>query len=68
MEENKSPYPLQYIQGQPEQIPKLIMERVAERSRKVPLCANLGLVKPRTIIDSSNLRPDKRTDIYANFD
>ena len=68
MDENKSLYPLQYIQGQPEQLQKLIKERVAERPRKVPLCANLGLVKPRAIINSSNLQPDKRTDIYANFD
>ena len=51
-----------------DQIQKLIMERVAEGSRKVQFSANLGLVKPREIIDSSNIEPDERGEIYANSD
>ena len=44
------------------------MERVAEGARKVQFSANLGLIKPRAIIDSSNIEPEERIDIYANFD
>ena len=56
------------MQDKKDQIQKLIMERVAEGPRKVQFSANLGLVKPRAIIDSSNVEPDERIDIYANSD
>ena len=49
-------------------IQKLIKERVAERPWKNQFSANLGLVKPRATIDSSNVKPDERIGIYANCD
>ena len=33
-------------------------------NRKIQFSADLGLVKPRAVIDSSNIEPNKRTDNY----
>ena len=44
------------------------MERVAEGPKKNQFSANLGWVKPLAIIDSVNIEPDERIDIYANSD
>ena len=67
-DENQSIDLLHFMHDKKDQIQKLIMERVAEGSRKVQFSANLGLVKPREIIDSSNIEPDERGEIYANSD
>ena len=56
---------LQFMQDKKDQGQKLIMERVAEGPRKVQFSASLGFVKP-AIIDSKNIEPDERIDIYAN--
>ena len=51
-----------------DQTQKLIMERVAEWSGKVQFSAILVLVKPSAIIDSGNIEPDQRNDIWTNSD
>ena len=56
------------MQDKKDKTQKFIMERFAERPRKILFSASLGLVKPRAIIDSSNIEPDKRIEIHANSD
>ena len=56
------------MQDKKGQTQKLIMARVAEGPEKNQLSANMDLTKPRAKIDSINLEPDERIDIYANSD
>ena len=56
------------MQDKKDHAQNLIMDCVVEGLRKVQLSANLGLVKPRAIIDSSKPEPHERISIYANSD
>ena len=67
-DENQSIDLLLFMQEKKDQAQNLIMDCVVERLRKVQLSANLGLVKPRAIIESSNIEPHERISIYANSD
>ena len=67
-DENQSIDLLQFMPDKKNQTQKFIIERVAERLRKVQLSANLGLIKSRAIITSSNTEPAERNGVYANSD
>ena len=68
MDENQPIDLLQFMQEKKDEIQSLIIDRVAQGPRKVQFSANLGLVKPKVINDSSKTEHDKRIDIYANSD
>ena len=67
MDENQPIDLLQFMQEKKDEIQRLIIDRVAEGHRKVQFSANLGLVKPKVINDSSKTE-HKRIEIYANSD
>ena len=68
MDENQPIDLLQFMQERKDEIQSLIIDRVAEGPRKVQFSANLGLVKPKVINDSSKTEHDERIHIYANSD
>ena len=68
MDENQPIDFLQFMQEKKDEIQRLLIDRVAEGPRKVQFSANLGLVEPKVINDSSKTEHDERIGIYANSD
>ena len=60
MDENQPIELLQFMQEKKDEIQRLIIDRVAERPRKVQFSANLSLVKSKVINDSSKTEHDER--------